>query len=267
MSLSAQSVEKPDYGIDAPKVIRNLFLGGIAGLALWAATATGAWSGGLDTPPIRGEVVHIQIDGLCLTVGIICTAMGGWMLWSSLVGKIRERESLLDRIKWSGDERVLDVGCGRGLMLIGAAKRLTTGKAIGIDIWQSEDLSGNRSEATLENARRENVADRVEVQTMNMQNLAFPDGAFDVILSCNAIHNIYDASGRAKAISELARVLKPGGVALIEDIRHQNEYVACLAARGCGEAQWFGSRIIAVLCRIITFGSLSPGAIRVKKRQ
>jgi cyclopropane fatty-acyl-phospholipid synthase-like methyltransferase len=42
-----------------------------------------------------------------------------------------------------GDETVLDVGYGRGLHLIGAAKRLTTGKAPGVDIWQAEDLSGN----------------------------------------------------------------------------------------------------------------------------
>jgi len=38
---------------------------------------------------------------------------------------------------------VLDVGCGRGLLLIGAARRLTTGKAVGVDIWQAEDRVGN----------------------------------------------------------------------------------------------------------------------------
>jgi cyclopropane fatty-acyl-phospholipid synthase-like methyltransferase len=31
-------------------------------------------------------------------------------------------------------EAVLDVGCGRGLMLVGAARRLKTGKAVGIDL-------------------------------------------------------------------------------------------------------------------------------------
>ena len=33
----------------------------------------------------------------------------------------------------------LDIGCGRGLMLIGAAKRLMTGKAMGIDVWHAQD--------------------------------------------------------------------------------------------------------------------------------
>jgi cyclopropane fatty-acyl-phospholipid synthase-like methyltransferase len=47
-------------------------------------------------------------------------------------------------VPWKGDEAVRDVGCGHGLMLVGAARRLTTGKATGIDIWQAEDLTGNR---------------------------------------------------------------------------------------------------------------------------
>ena len=101
------------------------------------------------------------------------------MAWDSKFGKVRERERLLDLLTWKGGERVLDVGCGRGLLLIGAAKRLTTGTAAGIDLWQQEDLSDNRPEATLENARLEGVANRVEVHTADMRELPFPDGSFD----------------------------------------------------------------------------------------
>src|SRR5262249_35100229 len=132
----------------------------------------------------------------------------------------RERERLLDNIRWTGAERVLDVGCGRGLMLIGAAKRLTTGNAVGVDIWQAQDLSCNKPEATLENARVEGVSDRVEVRTADMRQLPFPEDSFDVVVSCAAIHNLYEASDRAEAIGEIARVLKPGGRAVIDDIRH-----------------------------------------------
>jgi ribonucleotide reductase alpha subunit len=87
---------------------------------------------------------------------------------------------VLDSLKLRGDETVLDVGCGRGLLLIGAAKRLTTGKAVGVDIWNAEDLSGNRPEATLENARLERVAERVEVKDGDARRLPFADGTFDV---------------------------------------------------------------------------------------
>src|SRR5438552_9399431 len=55
----------------------------------------------------------------------------GVMLWGSLHGKRLVRDWMLRRIPWRGDERVLDVGCGRGLMMIGAAERLTTGRAVG----------------------------------------------------------------------------------------------------------------------------------------
>jgi cyclopropane fatty-acyl-phospholipid synthase-like methyltransferase len=65
------------------------------------------------------------------------------LLWSSLVGKFRARDALLNAVPWRGDEQVLDVGCGHGLMLIGAAKRLSTGRATGIDIWQDVDQANN----------------------------------------------------------------------------------------------------------------------------
>src|SRR5262249_26783883 len=134
--------------------------------------------------------------------GISLLAMAIWMIWSSRVGKIREREILLDRIKWRGDEQALDVGCGRGLMLIGMAKRLTTGKATGIDIWQTEALSGNDPKATLENARREGVSERVDVRTADMRELPFADETFDVIVSSWAVHNLYEAKDRDRAVGE-----------------------------------------------------------------
>ena len=133
--------------------------------------------------PNKVPKLILVLTGMGFTSGIGCSLMGLWMLWNSRIGKVRRRERLLQRIAWTGRERVLDVGCGRGLMLIGAAKRLNTGKATGIDIWQSEDLSGNRPEAAMENARREGVADRIEVQTAEMRQMPFPANTFDVVVS------------------------------------------------------------------------------------
>ena len=127
---------------------------------------------------------------------------------------------------------MLDVGCGRGLLLVGAARRLSTGTATGVDIWQAEDLSGNRPSAALENARREGVADRVEVQTADMRKIPFPEATFDVVVSSAAIHNLYSPADREKAIREIVRVLKPGGRALIDDIRHGREYAAAFVSIG-----------------------------------
>ena len=148
MSEPAAKAKRPDYGIDAPGAVRNLAIGGAAALVLAAAAFHLGWA-----PLVR----------MATGAAIGCLFSAGWMVWGSKVGKVRGRDRLLDSLPWQGDEAVLDVGCGRGLLLIGAAKRLTTGKAVGVDIWQAEDLSGNRPEATQENARLEGVSDRVEV--------------------------------------------------------------------------------------------------------
>ena len=241
---------KPDYGIDAPGVIRNLLLVFVVGITIWATIAAHLWSGVVSIGPVR-----LALANMALFPAIGCGAMAIWMLWDSKVGKVRDRERLLDHVAWRGDERVLDVGCGRGLMLVGAAKRLTAGgRAVGVDIWQAEDLSGNRPEATLENAAREGVGERVEVKTADMRTLPFDDGTFDVVVSCAAIHNLYDAVDRQKAIGEIARVLKPGGRAVIDDIRHGAEYARVFADRGCAVTR----RGANLFLTAFTFGSLRP---------
>ncbi len=245
-------------------MVRNLFACACLGLAVWASARLGLWSGEVVIPhgtdPIRIELAHIS---LLMAVGLSFT--GAWMVRESKLGKIRGRERFLDQIAWTGQENVLDVGCGRGLLLIGAARRLTSGRATGIDIWQTEDLSGNRPEATLENARREDVEARVDIKTADMRDLSFADNSFDVVVSRAAIHNLYAAADRASAIREVARVLKPGGHALIEDIRHGREYEAVFAKSGCGDIRQVGSKIEALLTMLVTFGSLRPVTLLVRK--
>jgi len=154
------------------------------------------------------------------------------MLWGSKFGKLRYANKVVRSLALRGDEQVLDVGCGHGLMLITAAKYLTRGKAVGVDIWQQADQAGNSAEATLANVRWEGVADRVELRDGDARDLPFADGTFDVVLSSWALHNIYDSAGRAQAIREIVRVLKPGGRLAIADIRHTGEYAQVLKQTG-----------------------------------
>ena len=91
-------------------------------------------------------------------------------------GKFEVWARLLTRIGLRGDERVLDLGCGRGAVLLTAAKLVPRGSAVGVDIWRA-DQTGNSPEATLANADAEGVADRVELHTADMTDLAFPDGS------------------------------------------------------------------------------------------
>src|SRR5262249_27747597 len=148
-------------------------------------------------------------------------------------------------------------GCGSGLMLVGAAKRLSSGRAVGVDIWRAEDLSGNTSAATLANARAEGVDGRVDVRTADMRALPFPDASFDVIVSCAAIHNIDAAADRIRAIEEIGRVLKPGGTAVIDDIRNGREYARALAEGGC-IVRSVGSPLQTALLTVVTMGAVRP---------
>src|SRR3954466_10476079 len=124
----------PNYGIDAPRAVRNLLIVGALGVISLITRLLHVWS---------SQDLIALIARPLIGAGLSCGAMGLWMIYDSKFGKVREREQYLDKIAWRGDERVLDVGCGLGLFLIGAAKRLSTGRAIGIDKWQQEDLSGN----------------------------------------------------------------------------------------------------------------------------
>jgi ubiquinone/menaquinone biosynthesis C-methylase UbiE len=247
--------QKVDYGVDAPGVVRNLVLIGAAGLAVWASVWLHLWS---------GEII-LNVAGTGLGAGILCIVMSLWMLWDSKIGKLRSRERLLDRISWTGAEQVLDVGCGRGLMLIGAARRLRNGTATGIDVWQSEDLSGNRADALLENVRRSGLTQHIHVETADMRRMPFAAESFDVIVSRAAIHNLYQPAERAQALSEIIRVLKPGGYVLIDDIRHIGEYAANFTRAGCGDVRRYGSPVTAALLAVLTFGSLCPGNLVVRK--
>jgi len=159
-------------------------------------------------------------------------ATAAWMVWSSRVGKRRTVRALLDRHAWRGDEAVLDVGCGRGLATIAAARHAHAGHVIGIDLWRSRDLAGNSPQAARANAQAEGLATQISFATGDATGLPFADASFDVVVSMTALHNIPTASGRSRAIEEALRVLRPGGSLLIFDILHTRKYAAFARSAG-----------------------------------
>lgn len=224
--------ERANYGIDLPGLVRNFAFAGISSLVL-ATYFYFAFRA--DRPALAAAVVILG-----LVWGLWGLGSAGLMVWSSKVGKLRERDRILDEIPWRGDETVLDAGCGRGLLLIGAARRLKTGSAVGVDIWQTGDQSGNSPEATLENAKIEGVEGRVEVRDGDLRDLPFEDGTFDVVLSGLVLHNIHDREEREGAIRELARVLEPGGRLTIVDIWNTDDYARVLRESGMEDVRRSG---------------------------
>ena len=123
--------------------------------------------------------------------------------------------AMLSLYQWRGNEEVLDVGCGRGLLLAGAAKRWLPSKAsekspVSIS-GRTQDMGGNAEAATRHNLELEGVSDRCTLLGVPAQEMTFPDGSFDVIVSNLCLHNIYDRKLRRQAVQQIIRVLKPGG--------------------------------------------------------
>jgi ubiquinone/menaquinone biosynthesis C-methylase UbiE len=78
------------------------------------------------------------------------------------------------------------------------------------------DISATFVEIAREHARREGVA--VEVRQGDAADLPFADGSFDLVVCQAAFKNFSDPAG---AIAEMHRVLRPGGAAVIQDMRHE----------------------------------------------
>jgi ubiquinone/menaquinone biosynthesis C-methylase UbiE len=123
---------------------------------------------------------------------------------------------MLGAVAWRGDERVLDVGCGNGFLLVEMAKRLTTGTATGIDVWMP-GAGDQTAELAWRNARLEGVEDRVEIRNVDARAMPFADASFDVIVSSLMLHHAGGSADRQHVLAEMARVLKPGGAVLLYD--------------------------------------------------
>jgi arsenite methyltransferase len=188
-------------------------------------------------------------------VEIIGTAAS--FIYATRSGKFRVWDRVLDDLRLRGDETLLDLGCGRGAVLLAAAKRLPRGRAIGVDLWQA-DQTDNSAQSTLANADLEGVADRVELHTADMTALPLPGESVDVVVSNLAIHNIPGSPGRRQALNEAVRVLRPGGRLAVADLWETRQHAARLSElgwrnvrrRNLGWRMWYGGPWFAT--RLVT---------------
>ncbi len=201
--------QRASYGLDAP------YLLAIPVILIVAALVQGVLTG---TPwPFVGAALLV----VCTGFGLYASRRGKFVVWAEV----------LDELDLQGDERVLDLGCGCGAVLLLAARHLTSGHAVGVDLWRPTDQSGNALERTRRNAVIEGVSDRVELHTADIAALPFDEASFDLVVSSLALHNLSSRAQR-RALGEAVRVLRPGGRLLIADLRGTGHYLEPLRDLG-----------------------------------
>jgi SAM-dependent methyltransferase len=107
----------------------------------------------------------------------------------------------LERMRWRGDEAVLDVGCGFGGYFSAVRERAPRGAL----------AAGDLSLRLLREMGGDNMDALPALLTLDAQGLPFPDGTFDVVLANHVLHHMPDTH---RALSEIRRVLRPTGVLL-----------------------------------------------------
>lgn len=196
-----------DYGYDAPR--QGLLPTGSGALVLLCLAAIHQRNH--RSLLARIELIASAFLSLWFAMYLHTTRRGKFLVWAEI----------LSGLPLQGDEKVLDMGCGRGGVTAMIAKLVPRGHVVGLDLW-TEDQSGNRPETTQRNLELEGVDGRRELKTGDMRAMPLADASFNLVVSSIAIHNIDENNvrnhtRRFQALDEAIRVLKPGGQLVIAD--------------------------------------------------
>jgi ubiquinone/menaquinone biosynthesis C-methylase UbiE len=163
-----------------------------------------------------GEVSAKTTNGLILKGGWRYD-LHGWFFDTCLFrGKGRElRQRVTALACLQPGDQVLDVGCGTGTLALEVQRRVgSAGRVVGIDPG-TEQIARARAKAARHDVP---IAFHVGV----IEQLAFPNQMFDVVLSTLMMHHL-PASLKAQGLAEIARVLKPGGRLVIADFTRKQD--------------------------------------------
>ncbi|MBR9683041.1 class I SAM-dependent methyltransferase [Candidatus Woesearchaeota archaeon] len=114
----------------------------------------------------------------------------GWYKW------------VFDHFNFPLNSKILELGCGLGVLWFENSERITKNWDITLS-----DFSQSMLDKTKQNL--EKINHPFHFQVMNIQNIPYPDDTFDVVIA-NGL--LYLVSNLKKALREVVRVIKPGGI-------------------------------------------------------
>ncbi|HWB78033.1 MAG TPA: methyltransferase domain-containing protein [Nannocystaceae bacterium] len=122
--------------------------------------------------------------------------------FTRVLGAGREREALIERAEIRSGQRVLDLGCGTGTLVVELGRGQQGVDVVGVDPDAKALLLAHRKAAR--------AGAVVSLDRGFADALPYPDASFDRVLSSFMFHHIPEAQ-RETSLREVARVLKPGG--------------------------------------------------------
>ncbi|NQU36484.1 MAG: class I SAM-dependent methyltransferase [Actinobacteria bacterium] len=192
------------YGVDALIVPVLSVIGAVAFVAL-GYTEVGFPR---DFSYVVAALLLVQI-----VIYLHTTIRGRFLLWGKVLTDV------------PAPGRTLDVGCGRGMVLIETLLEFPDAKGVGLDLWRSRSEKGVARKILVANATENRVVDRTSLQIGDMTAMPFPNESFDLVTANIAIHDVdHDETGRREAVAEILRVTRRGGQIRIVDIHYVGEY-------------------------------------------